>query len=146
MEDVRTRMVRVYGYRLRTLTAGSGARDAVVRPGMSASFQTLAPQIRLLRRLGYVTHVIELPGTSCGPALRREHATFAQLAAQTARVLEEIGVRRALILGHSLGGGIALHLALSRRDLVERLVLIAPAGLGRLPPWAVQVLSLSGLV
>ena len=85
--------------------------------------------VRLLRRLGYVTHVIELPGTSCGPALRREHATFAQLAAQTARVVDTIGIRRALVLGHSLGGGIALHLALSRRELIDRLVLIAPAGL-----------------
>ena len=142
MEGVRTRFVRVDGYRIRILTSGSGARDAVVLPGMSASFQTLAPQIRLLRRLGYVTHVIELPGTSCGPALRREHATFAQLAAQTARVLEEIGVRRALILGHSLGGGIALHLALSRRDLVERLVLIAPVGLGRSLLWTYKLFSL----
>jgi pimeloyl-ACP methyl ester carboxylesterase len=109
---------------------------------MSASYQTLAPQIRLLRRLGYVTHVIELPGTSCGPALRKEHGTFAQLAAQTAHVLEQVGVRRALVLGHSLGGGIALHLALTRRDLVERMILIAPAGLGRSLLWTYKLFCL----
>jgi pimeloyl-ACP methyl ester carboxylesterase len=140
MPSVRVRWVRVDGYRIRVLTAGSGKKDAVVLPGMSASYQTLAPQIRLLRRLGYVTHVIELPGTSCGPALRREHATFAQLAAQTARVLDHIGVGHALLVGHSLGGGIALHLALSRRDLVERLVLIAPAGLGRSLLWTYKLM------
>jgi pimeloyl-ACP methyl ester carboxylesterase len=136
---MRVRFIQIDGYRVRVLSSGRGSRDAVVLPGMSASYQTLAPQIRLLRRLGYTTHVIELPGTSCGPALRREHATFAQLAAQTSRVLDAIGVTRALILGHSLGGGIALHLALSRRDVVERLILIAPAGLGRSLLWTYKL-------
>ena len=39
------------------------------------------------------------------------------------------------MIGHSLGGAIALHLTLERPELVERLGLVAPAGLGKAPPW-----------
>ena len=41
----------------------------------------------------------------------------------------------ATVIGHSLGGAIALHVALARPDLVNRLGLVAPAGLGKAPPW-----------
>lgn len=50
-------------------------------------------------------------------------------------LLERLGVERATLIGHSLGGAISLHLTLERPDLVERLGLVAPAGLGQAPPW-----------
>lgn len=136
---MRIQVVRSDGYRLRVLSWGHGERHAVVLPGMSASYHTLAPQIRLLRRLGYVTHVIETPGTSLGPALRREHARFGQLAELVAGVLRELSIPRAVFVGHSLGGGIALHLTLARRDLVEALILLAPVGLGRSLVWTYKL-------
>ena len=136
---MRVQVVPVDGYRLRVLSWGQSDRHAVVLPGMSASYHTLAPQIRALRRMGYMTHVVELPGTSLRPALRRENARFPDLAAMTERALAAIGVRRAVVVGHSLGGGIALYLALARRDLVESLVLIAPAGLGRSLLWVYKL-------
>jgi pimeloyl-ACP methyl ester carboxylesterase len=42
--------------------------------------------------------------------------------------LDELGVERATVVGHSMGGQIAMHLALRSPDKVERLVLAAPAG------------------
>ena len=50
-------------------------------------------------------------------------------------LLERLGIQRATVIGHSLGGAIALHLTLQRPELVERLGLVAPAGLGKAPPW-----------
>jgi pimeloyl-ACP methyl ester carboxylesterase len=50
-------------------------------------------------------------------------------------LFERLEVERATVLGHSLGGAISLHLTLQRPDLVERLGLVAPAGLGKGPPW-----------
>ena len=91
-------------YRLRVTTWGSGAPPhAIVLPGISADWRALAPQIRLFRRLGWTVHVIDLPGFALRPAL---------------------------ILGHSLGGGVAMHLAIRHPELVSGLVLIAPVGLG----------------
>ena len=51
------------------------------------------------------------------------------------RLFEELELERATLIGHSLGGAISLHLTLQRPDLVERLGLVAPAGLGKAPPW-----------
>ena len=51
------------------------------------------------------------------------------------RLLEELQIERATVIGHSLGGAIALHLTLERPELVARLGLVAPAGLGKAPPW-----------
>jgi pimeloyl-ACP methyl ester carboxylesterase len=41
-----------------------------------------------------------------------------------AAVLDVLGVRQALVVGHSMGGDIAVALATARRDLVNRLILI----------------------
>ena len=51
------------------------------------------------------------------------------------RLFERLELERATVVGHSLGGAIALHLTLQRPELVERLGLVAPAGLGEAPPW-----------
>ena len=51
------------------------------------------------------------------------------------RLFEQLGLERATVIGHSLGGAISLHLTLERPELVERLGLVAPAGLGKGPPW-----------
>src|SRR2546425_260455 len=118
-------------YRLRVTSWGRGAPPhAVVLPGLSADWRAMAPQIRALRRLGWTVHVVDLPGFALHPSLRAADANVVQLADYVARVIEELSIPRALVLGHSLGGGVALHLALRRSELVSGLVLIAPAALG----------------
>ncbi len=47
---------------------------------------------------------------------------------------EKLGLKKATVVGHSLGGTVALELALDRPELVDRLVVVAPAGLGKHPP------------
>jgi pimeloyl-ACP methyl ester carboxylesterase len=48
-----------------------------------------------------------------------------QMAADTAALLDHVGVARADIFGYSLGAGIAAYVALDRPDLVGKLVLAA---------------------
>jgi pimeloyl-ACP methyl ester carboxylesterase len=118
-------------YRLRVTSWGSGAAaHAVVLPGISADWRALAPQIRALRRLGMTVHVVDLPGFALRPALKASDANVVQLADYVARVLTQLGIPPALVLGHSLGGGVAMNLAIRRPELVRGLVLIAPVGLG----------------
>ncbi|MGH2829890.1 MAG: alpha/beta fold hydrolase [Actinomycetota bacterium] len=55
--------------------------------------------------------------------------TVAQMAGDAAALLDALGIRRAHVIGTSLGGFIAQTLAVERPDLVDRLVL-ACTGLG----------------
>jgi pimeloyl-ACP methyl ester carboxylesterase len=137
---MRDSIVEHAGYRIRIKTSGpASGPHAVLLPGMGATAMALAPQTRALRSLGYTTHVLELPGFGLAPALRKADARFAQLADLVVHVMGELGVDRAVILGHSLGGGIALQIALRRPAAVAGLVLIAPAGLGRSMLWAYKL-------
>lgn len=68
-------------------------------------------------------YVISLPGHPAGTALD----SIGAYAEWTARAIEEISGPRVLI-GHSMGGAVALQLALDRADLVEGVVMVASGG------------------
>lgn len=55
--------------------------------------------------------------------------SLSQLAWNTRRLLDALGVANATVVGHSLGGMLAAHFALQYPDAVDRLVLVAPVGL-----------------
>jgi 4,5:9,10-diseco-3-hydroxy-5,9,17-trioxoandrosta-1(10),2-diene-4-oate hydrolase len=61
---------------------------------------------------------------------------FGELAESMLGLLGELGIRRAAVVGNSLGGACALRMALERPERVSRLVLMGPGGIGtsrRLP-------------
>jgi pyruvate dehydrogenase E2 component (dihydrolipoamide acetyltransferase) len=57
-------------------------------------------------------------------------ATLGDLTGFVAAFLEAMDVRRAHVVGHSLGGAIAAQLALDRPEMVDSVALIGSAGLG----------------
>ena len=131
------------GYRIRVRTRGPArGPHAIVLPGMGETGFAIAPQMRALRTLGYTTHLIELPGFGLSPALRKESGRFIDLADLVLAVTKELGIESALILGHSLGGGIALHMAVRRPAFVTGLILLAPVALGRSLVWTYKLFCL----
>jgi pimeloyl-ACP methyl ester carboxylesterase len=67
------------------------------------------------------------PGMGHSARMKRDAHTLKVQAACAARVLEQSGEGKALIVAHSLGSAVALRLALDHPHLVNGLVLIAPA-------------------
>src|SRR5207245_376693 len=94
------------------------------------SLHDALPIFRALRGLGWTVHVVDLPGFALPPALKASDANVVQLADYVARVVTNLKIPPALLLGHSLGGGVAMHLAMRHPELVRGLALIAPVGLG----------------
>lgn len=138
-----TRVISYGRYRIRVVTRGpADGPAAIVLPGLGGGAYTLAPQVRLLRRLGYTTHLIELPGFGLGPPLRTEDAHFDQLADHVIAAADSLAGPRALFIGHSLGGGVALYVALRRPELVSRLALLAPAAVGCSLSWMYRLFAL----
>jgi len=71
---------------------------------------------------------LELPGH--GRAWREPTGDFLSLVAAVRLAFDQLGVERAHLVGHSLGGAVALALADARPREVARLTLLCPAGLG----------------
>jgi pimeloyl-ACP methyl ester carboxylesterase len=106
----------------------------VLLHGTSSSLHTwdrwverLSPQRRIVR--------LDLPGFGLtGPAGDRDYSA-ARFARVVVALLDQLGISRADFAGNSLGGRVALTIALDHPSYVRRLVLLAPAGLSgqRLP-------------
>lgn len=71
---------------------------------------------------------IDLPCHGRSP--KRRIASFAALASDVRAAFDGLTMDKAHLIGHSLGGALALALADTRERLIESLTLIAPAGLG----------------
>lgn len=85
----------------------------------------------------------DLPGSggSAKPNTGYSPASFARFVGA---FLEVLGVERAAVVGNSLGGLVALRLALSEPRRVTALGLVASAGLGREATYALRSLALPG--
>lgn len=113
-----------------------GDRAVVLLHGYSASIQwweSVAPP------LAHNTRVVAIDlighGGSAAPRNSALYSADAQAAA-VRRALDALGVRRAIVVGHSMGGSVATVLAESTPDLVERVVVSdtqAAPGLADMP-------------
>jgi 4,5:9,10-diseco-3-hydroxy-5,9,17-trioxoandrosta-1(10),2-diene-4-oate hydrolase len=83
-------------------------------PALARHFQVLAPDMPGFGRSGL-------------PELRTAYPHVA--AAGVLRLLDHLGLERAHVFGNSMGGYVALELALAAPDRVGRLVLMGPGGL-----------------
>lgn len=59
--------------------------------------------------------------------------------------LESLGIERPALIGHSMGGGLALMTALAHPDIVSRLLLVGSASLGREVDWGLRLASVKVL-
>jgi len=117
------------GLRLRYLSLGE--RDSVpvlLLHGFGADLNTwmfTQPALAEGRRVV----ALDLPGHG-GSAKRVERADAESLAAVIAEALDTLGIERAHLVGHSMGGGIASALALRSPERIATLTLVASASLG----------------
>jgi pimeloyl-ACP methyl ester carboxylesterase len=109
--------------RLYYQTAGSGDPVVLIH-GLSASSRWWHRNIDALAK-HFKLYVIDLIGFGRNRGRRR--FVLDESAALLARWMETIGLERAHIVGHSMGGFIAAHLAAEYPEEVDRLVLVDAA-------------------
>jgi pimeloyl-ACP methyl ester carboxylesterase len=108
---------------------GQGPALALLHP-LGADRRVWSPVVPLLRDQRELI-LIDLPGFGQSPPLSSGKPTPRALAGAVAELLRELGVDRAHVAGNSLGGWVALELALSGAALTA--TAIAPAGLWPAP-------------
>jgi pimeloyl-ACP methyl ester carboxylesterase len=71
--------------------------------------------------------VPDQPGFGASKLVKDSGASYHTLSAQTmAEFLALLGIEQAHVVGNSMGGGVALRMAMQRPDLVAKLVLMGP--------------------
>jgi pimeloyl-ACP methyl ester carboxylesterase len=110
--------------RLSYLATGAGTQAVVLLHGWSAfkelwwsTLIALAPHSRAFAP--------DMPGHGGSPLAGSSRMD--QIAGRIARFCDAHDLRSIALVGHSMGGNVAIELALSRTDLVRRLVLVDPA-------------------
>jgi pimeloyl-ACP methyl ester carboxylesterase len=104
-------------------------KTVVLLHGKNFSGAYWAPTIRALANEGYRVVVPDQVGFGKSSKPERFQYTFQQLAALTGTLMDRLGIDKAAVVGHSMGGMLAARLALMFPERVERLVLVNPIGL-----------------
>jgi len=131
-----SRLVRLRsGLRARVVEAGplDGA-PVVLLHGWACSAYSFRHQLPALAEAGYRAAALDLKGhgLSDKPTAAAEYSPDAMVRFAL-DAIDAIGFGRVALVGHSLGGGIATHVALAEPGRVARLAVISAVGFGRIP-------------
>ncbi len=121
------------GLTLHALVAGPGQGQKILflhgLGGSQSTWQVVLGDLVDRYRVG----ALDLPGhgQSDKPSPGEFDYSVPSLANTIAEGMDALNLSPAIVVGHSLGGAVALHLALERPEFVQGLVLINSAGLGK---------------
>lgn len=122
-----TKSVTLHGRSVSYLEAGEGPVLLLVH-GLGGSYENWREVMEPLAR----THTViapDLPGHGTSAAAAGDYSVGA-LAAGLRDLLVALNRERVTVVGHSLGGGVAMQFSYQFPEMVERLVLVSSGGLG----------------
>ena len=120
--------LELHGHRVIYRTAGSGPPVVLIHGMLNSSRHWERVALRLAE--SYTVIAPDLIGHGDSATPRGDYSLGAH-ATSIRDLLSVLGVQRATIVGHSLGGGVAMQFINQFPQRTERLVLISSGGLGR---------------
>lgn len=117
--------VTVGGNRIHYVERGEGPPILMIH-GLGGTLHHLRRPLMEAFGDGYRLIAIDRPGSGYSSRAAGETGRLTEQASQTAALIDALGLDRPLLVGHSLGGAIALATALDHPDKVSGLALIAP--------------------
>lgn len=127
------RFLEIGGHRLRVVETGAGSPNGkpegeplLLIYGIADFAYTWHHNFRPLAQAGFRVIAYDYPG--CGGSVLPDGFRFGvdDLAALTLALLDALGIEHAHLIGHSMGGGVGLQLAVHHADRLRRVVLLAP--------------------
>jgi pimeloyl-ACP methyl ester carboxylesterase len=119
--------VTLHGHSITYVQKGTGPVVLLIH-GMAGSLETWRSVIEPLARSATVL-AVDLPGHGTSSPGGGDYS-LGSLAAGLRDVLTTLGHDRVTLVGHSLGGGIAMQFSYQFPEMTERLVLVSSGGLG----------------
>ena len=127
MSDLLPKTANVHGRSVSYLEAGEGPVLLLIH-GIAGEWENWREVIEPLARQHRVI-APDLPGHGASAPGGGDYSIGA-MASGLRDLLLALGHERATVVGHSLGGGVAMQLAYQFPEMVERLVLVSSGGLG----------------
>jgi pimeloyl-ACP methyl ester carboxylesterase len=141
MKTPQDRYIQVGKYNARYWAEGSQGAPVILIHGLGGfiedwlpSFDALAAQHRVV--------AIDLLGHGRTDKPKEGVYRVADLAQFVKDFMAALGIEHAHVVGHSLGGGISTRLTLMHPAVVDRLVLVSSAGLGKEATMALRIASI----
>lgn len=131
----------VHGYRRAYRLAGEGPPLVLIH-GIGDSSATWAEVIPDLAR-GHTVIAPDLLGHGASDKPRADYSVAAY-ANGVRDLLTALGIESATLVGHSLGGGVAMQFAYQYPERTERLILVSAGGVGREVNAVLRAVSLPG--
>ncbi len=141
MNQMQLKTATLHGHSMLYVEAGRGPVLLLIH-GMGGTYANWEPVIEPLAR-HHTVIAPDLPGHG-GSAPGTGDYSLGGLAVGLRDLLIALGHERATLVGHSLGGGIAMQVAYQFPELAERLVLVSSGGLGPEVSALLRVAALPG--
>jgi pimeloyl-ACP methyl ester carboxylesterase len=127
MSPLEPRTIAIHGRSIQYVQAGSGPVLLLIH-GMAGTLENWSAVIEPLAE-HYTVLAPDLPGHGQSAPGAGDYS-LGSLAAGLRDLLVALGHERATLVGHSLGGGIAMQFSYQFPEMMERLVLVSSGGLG----------------
>ena len=112
--------------KISTLTAGSGLETAILIHGLGGTKSSFYETVSALAA-DYTVHAIDLPGFGASSKPARAPYDSAWFSRAVVRFMDELGIKRAHVVGNSLGGRVAIEVGLNNPERVHSLSLLSPS-------------------
>ena len=145
MEGMATQVstIVVHGRHIAYRDSGAGDRPVVFLHGIGSSAAAWDPVAAGLQARGHRTIAVDLPGHGSSSKSRGDYS-LSELASVQRDLLDALDIPRCILVGHSLGGGIALQFAYLYRNRLDGLALVSAGGLGPETSTVLRAMALPG--
>lgn len=141
LKDLEVRYLTIHGHRRAYVKAGSGPAVLLLH-GLGCDHTTWLPVIAALSRR-YTVIAPDLLGHGKSDKPRADYSVGGY-ANGMRDLLTVLGIDKVTVVGHSFGGGIAMQFAYQFPERTERMILVAPGGIGREVTPAIRAISMPG--
>jgi pimeloyl-ACP methyl ester carboxylesterase len=141
VDELEIQTVTIHGHRRAFVKVGTGPVILLLH-GLGCDHTTWSPVIGQLARK-YTVIAPDLLGHGSSDKPRADYSVGGYANAMR-DLLTVLGIDKATVVGHSLGGGVAMQFGYQFPERTERLILVAPGGLGREVSPLVRAVCLPG--